>query len=841
VFKATLSVRARILAIALIPSIALLVIGVSAAGYLVAQGIQAKNWSAEVARGTTPGIQFSETVQEERRLTLLKLAGDQESAAALAAQRARVDGALEALNAAGNVLRDLNPVAMKDAASAFDALFKQVAATRQQIDAGALSPQDAYTFYNQLLSVVSIGMQGVARYAPDAGTAFEEGTAAGLFQVAEAMSRGNALAAAAVSQGGLTADQLQDYSRQVGSYHTQLENLIPSLTPQEQAQYKTLVTSPPWQQLSAMETALIQRGVTSPTTRNTAALPMSVPDWQNAATQVNNTLLGLWQSHNNYSEQFATASGDRTETNSLWGGAGVLIISIAAFLVALRMSNRLIGRLKRLRGETLAMADDRLPNIMNRLRDGESVDLDAEVSPLNHGNDEIGQVADAFNRAQYAAVMAAVIEAKTREGVNAVFLNIAHRSQVVVHRQLEILDKAEYEQEDPGQLEMLFQLDHLATRERRNAENLIILGGEQPGRQWRNPVPLVELVRSAVAETEDYARVRTARLPEVSIVGNVVADLIHLLAELVDNATSFSPPESRVEVSGNVVGKGVVVEITDQGLGMPEEEIERINKTLREPPDFSVTTLSSDSRLGMFVVSQLAARNGATVRLLESDYGGIRVIVLIPSSLLAAAVPTAEPSPATDAATTMARRRRTTVPAEDRLPSRVERANAVGKNTVVVSWPTEEPAAPETAERPPLPSRNARQEPNRETAARERISEPAAARARPPGQEPPARSRPEQRPPADDRPVLPRRRRQANLAPQLARSAPPAAPEPDNGNGSANGPGHARQDRARSADQARDLFSAIETGTRQGRQARPDPEPTTRMPDGRDEREGHDF
>jgi signal transduction histidine kinase len=840
VFKATLSVRARILAIALIPSIALLVIGVSAAGYLVAQGIQAKNWSAEVERGTTPGIQFSETVQEERRLTLLKLAGDQQSAAALAAQRTRVDGALEALNSVGNTLKDLNPVAMKDAASAFDALFKQVAATRQQIDSGALAPQDAYTFYNQLLSVVSTGMQGVARYAPDAGTAVEEATATGLFQVAEAMSRGNALAAAAVAQGGLTADQLQDYSRQVGSYHTQLENLVPSLTPQEQAQYKTLVTSPAWQQLSSMETALIQRGVTPSAGRNAAPLPLPVADWQHAASQVNNTLLGLWQSHHNYSEQFATASGNRTETNSLWGGAGVLVIAIAAFLVALRMSNRLIGRLKRLRGETLALADERLPNIMNRLRDGESVDLDAEVSPLDHGKDEIGQVADAFNRAQYAAVTAAVIEAKTREGVNAVFLNIAHRSQVVVHRQLEILDKAEYEQEDPGQLEMLFQLDHLATRERRNAENLIILGGEQPGRQWRNPVPLVELVRSAVAETEDYARVRTARLPEVSIVGNVVADLIHMLAELVDNATAFSPPESRVEVSGNVVGKGVVVEITDQGLGMPEEEIERINKTLREPPDFSVTTLSSDSRLGMFVVSQLAARNGATVRLLESDYGGIRVIVLIPSSLLAAAVPTAEPSPAAEAAT--ARRRRTTLPAEDRLPSRVERANAVGNSTVVVSWPTEEPPAPETsAPPPPLPSRSARPEPSQETVARERMSEPAAARARPPGQEPPMRSRPEQRPPADDRPVLPRRRRQANLAPQLARSTSPAPPSPGNGSGSANGPGHARQDRARSAEGARDLFSAIETGTRQGRQTRPDPEPTTRMSDGRDEREGHDF
>ncbi|MGY2063735.1 sensor histidine kinase, partial [Nocardia gipuzkoensis] len=170
-------------------------------------------------------------------------------------------------------------------------------------------------------------------------------------------------------------------------------------------------------------------------------------------------------------------------------------------------------------------------------------------------------VAKAFNQAHTAAVAAAVTEARTREGVRSVFLNIAHRSQMVVHRQLEILDEAEQKQEDPALLETFFKLDHLATRERRNAENLIILGGGQPGRQWRRPVPLVELVRSSVGETLDYARVRTARMPQVFVVGSVVADLIHLLAELVDNATTFSPPQSRVEVTGNIVGKGVVVEI----------------------------------------------------------------------------------------------------------------------------------------------------------------------------------------------------------------------------------------------------------------------------------------
>ena len=169
--------------------------------------------------------------------------------------------------------------------------------------------------------------------------------------------------------------------------------------------------------------------------------------------------------------------------------------------------------LARLQPIRLELADTRLPQLVSRLREGEQVDVDTEVPPLDHGTDELGQVADAFNKAQHTAVAAAVAEAETRKGVNAVFLNLAHRSQVVVHRQLEVLDKAEYNQEDPEQLELLFQLDNLATRARRNAENLVILGGEQPRRQWRNPVALSEIVRSAAAETEEYARIRITRLP----------------------------------------------------------------------------------------------------------------------------------------------------------------------------------------------------------------------------------------------------------------------------------------------------------------------------------------
>ena len=214
------------------------------------------------------------------------------------------------------------------------------------------------------------------------------------------------------------------------------------------------------------------------------------------------------------------------------------------------------------------------------------------------------------------------------------FLNIAHRSQVIVHRQLKALDEAERTQEDPDQLDLLFQLDHLSTRARRNAENLIILGGKQPGRQWRNPVAIDDVVRGAVAETEDYARVSVGQLPETAVQGAAVGDVVHLLAELVDNATAYSPPQSRVELRGNAVGRGVVLEVEDQGLGIEQERRAELNRMLANPPEFSVMTLSAEPRLGLFVVARLAGRHGINVTLRESAYGGTRAIVLLRTDLI---------------------------------------------------------------------------------------------------------------------------------------------------------------------------------------------------------------
>ncbi|MFD0530638.1 hypothetical protein ACFQ1I_34525 [Kitasatospora arboriphila] len=228
------------------------------------------------------------------------------------------------------------------------------------------------------------------------------------------------------------------------------------------------------------------------------------------------------------------------------------------------------------------------------------------------GGDEIQQVAEAVDAVRRTAVAAIVQQAQSREGTKKVFLNIARRTQVLIHRQITMLDELERRHEEPELLKELFAVDHLATRMRRNAENLVVLGGALPARRWRNAVPMVNVLRSAVSETENYARVVVQGVPRTALASQAVADVIHLVAELIENGTTFSPPYTQVLVSAQEVPKGLAVEVEDRGLGMSEEEYERLNAYLADPPELDVAALGDDLRLGLFVVSRLAA--GTTSR-----------------------------------------------------------------------------------------------------------------------------------------------------------------------------------------------------------------------------------
>lgn len=687
-FKVNRSVRFRVLSIALIPSLSLLIVGGVTADYFLRQSESIRDWSAAINKTAGPALEFVQAVQQERRTSMLVLAGDTSGAANLPPERARLDAAVPTMMAAGNDLIKLFHGSIGDAVTQMQATFGQLPIIRQRIDLGAAQSDEVYDYYDKVIQTVIVAGRLAARTATVPEAANEQDTEVGLFESAEAMSRSSTLAAAAAIKGGFTPSQQEEYSKLVGFYHNELDNRVSELTPDEMASYSALVSSSSWRQMGTLEKSLLQRTVavvappagtsdtgssssgssasggstsgTSPqgsTTSGTssnggttvngnsantvnsspaAVSPSIAPlvGWTDAAEQVSSALVGIWSSHLRYAGEVADRVGGRLAHRSVVGGAAALSLSLIAFMAAVLLSQRLIGRLRRLRAETLAVSEKRLPNILEQLRRAETIDLDLEMPKLDFGRDEIGQVADAFNQAQLAATTAAVNEAQTRQGVQSVFVNIARRSQATMHQLLGQLEKAEHRHDDPDTLKMLFEFDNLATRARRNAENLVILGGERPGRQWRNPVPLHDLVRSAVTETEHYSRIHTVRLPNVPVVGAVVADLIHLIAELIDNAATFSPPQTRVEISGELGGAGLIIEISDLGIGLSRVEMARINDMLSDPPDFNIATLSSDPRLGLFVVGQLAKRHQVAVRLTESDYGGIRSVVRLPFELV---------------------------------------------------------------------------------------------------------------------------------------------------------------------------------------------------------------
>ncbi|MEO3785435.1 nitrate- and nitrite sensing domain-containing protein [Actinocorallia sp. B10E7] len=315
----------------------------------------------------------------------------------------------------------------------------------------------------------------------------------------------------------------------------------------------------------------------------------------------------------------------------LAGGLGLLAV-IASVLMSLRFARSVSRELRGLQLAAWDLARERLPRVVARLRRGEEVDSAAEAPPIDRGvTKEINEVAEAFDTVQHTAVDVAVAEAQLRKSVGQVFVNLSWRSQALLQRQLQLLDAMERRASSPEELDGLFKLDHLTTRMRRHAEGLVILSGAPTVRAWDHPVEMEDVVRAALGEVEEYTRVDTAVSSSVLINGDVVADVIHLLAELIENATMFSPPTTEVLVRAEAVANGVVVEIVDRGIGIYPDQMAMLNRNLADPPEFN---LADSDRLGLFVVARLAAQHGIKVTLQPSAYGGTSAVVLLPESLV---------------------------------------------------------------------------------------------------------------------------------------------------------------------------------------------------------------
>ncbi|MEU2715032.1 nitrate- and nitrite sensing domain-containing protein [Streptomyces sp. NPDC007205] len=328
-------------------------------------------------------------------------------------------------------------------------------------------------------------------------------------------------------------------------------------------------------------------------------------------------------------EQKARELKSATQRDAIISGALILIVLGVSLVGAFVVARSMIRSLRRLQETATKVAQDRLPELVKQLSESDPQDVDTSVESVGvHSRDEIGQVAAAFDDVHREAVRLAAEQALLRGNVNAMFTNLSRRSQGLIQRQLSLISELESREADPDQLSSLFKLDHLATRMRRNGENLLVLAGEEPGRRWTRPVPLVDVLRAAASEVEQYERIELAAVPTTEVAGRVVNDLVHLLAELLENATSFSSPQTKVKVTGHALPDGrVLIEIHDTGIGLSPEDLAAINERLASPPTVDV---SVSRRMGLFVVGRLSQRHGIRIQLRPSDSGGTTALVMLP-------------------------------------------------------------------------------------------------------------------------------------------------------------------------------------------------------------------
>ncbi|MGS2619173.1 sensor histidine kinase [Micromonospora sp. LZ34] len=455
-----------------------------------------------------------------------------------------------------------------------------------------------------------------------------EDTAAliGLNRARELLSQEDALLAGVLAAGRITPAERAEFTRIVGARQFTAAQAIVRLPAADQRRHDQMSTGATFRRLADLENRVMQ-------SESGTRPAVNAAEWNDttgpALTEIGDVVLAGGDDIVDRATPIAIGVIVRLV---LAAGLGLLAV-IASIIVSITTARALVRQLERLREAAFRLANERLPGVVERLGHGEEVDVAKEAPPLEFGDDEIGQVGKAFNAVQETAIRTAVEQAELRRNVREVFLSLARRTQALVHRQLTLLDAMERREQDAEELEDLFRVDHLATRMRRNAENLIVLSGSTPGRAWRRNVPMVDVVRGAVAEVEDYTRVNVLPLGPVSLTGRAVGDVIHLLAELIENGLSFSPPHTTVEVRGQMVANGFAIEIEDRGLGMSEEDLAAANHRIVDQSDLN---LANAARLGLYVVSRLTERHGIRVQLKESAYGGTTAVVLIPADLVTA-------------------------------------------------------------------------------------------------------------------------------------------------------------------------------------------------------------
>ncbi|WP_181764290.1 ATP-binding protein [Streptomyces albidus (ex Kaewkla and Franco 2022)] len=824
------SVRAKIVSLLMVPVVSLMALW-GYATVTTAQNVSDLSRFKEVnATLLAPVSDYVTAVQAERSAATRYIAKPDASRLDTLNSRA---GATEA--AAADLRRGVNASSTDTAALSDELPARTERLTESTSELGSLRKRitgkkarwdEAYRGYSGTIDdgfAVGGALTGVRASGPREGqgsaVASEARVVQELSRAREMIAREDAVVGSSRTDGVMTQERYRTFVGSMESQRVLLDSAVGDLRSSDEAVYRTVLKGKPYRELRGMEDAIAAAGP--------GRAAGSEVKWDESADSVVKDLREA-------EKRAGTTAADKADPFAfeVLGGSGVAVVLgligvLLSLLISMQIGRGLVVELVGMRNSALELAGSKLPRSLRRLHAGEEVDIEAEAPVQRRGEDEIGQVGSALNAVHRAAIKAAAERAEVLSGISGVYVKLARRSQVLLHRQLGLLDAMERRVDDPRELEDLFRLDHLTTRMRRHAESLIILSGAAPVRGWRKPVPMLDVVRAAVAEVEDFTRVEVKIPEETRVAGAAVADLTHLVAELVENAVAFSPPHTKVRVRGERVGAGLALEIEDRGLGMSRETLAEANRKIAES---SQVDLLDTDRLGLFVVNRLAHRRGIQVSLQRSAYGGVTAVVLIPEELLEklekdvpprpagspevtaasetsvlpgeagddppgraplpAPEPASEPAPAAeDAPVLQARRNASFLGRLQTRPVYVTRSRGPAQQ------PPEYPSAVQDFHRPGADGRTA--------APAERLSEHPA--------------EPVQDLPAGEPAPLPRRVRQANLAPQL-RDTPAHPPHTAPPNGP---PPSASTAAGRSPERARATMAALRSGWLNGSGAGP--------------------
>ena len=626
------SIRLRLLLPIVVATAGLVVLGVVQTRFAVNTALDARR--AQVMAGTaTATVRLAYRVEQEvAEADALRARGGTSGAALVAAAQSQTDLAAQRFRTAAAAARTADP-ALGDVLGQAGSQLDQLPTIRdavRQLKSGQLSG-DRYTPLSLALIAVADALPTQLSDAQLAATA----RAVGAIAAAEHLgAQQRDLLSQAFRRGSMTNTELADLAELTGAQDERIAEFTRSASPAELARYTELLRGDDLLASTRMRTTPLAAHA------DLTALKVDPDVWYIAQS---NTLRHLHELELRLTTNLDLTSRERqrrAQTSSLLTGTATGLLVLLAFSAALLFGVRTSRRLRGLRGAALAVAYTELPSAITTLSRAEEPDhvrvaLHDSVAHADQltvaGHDEIGEVGAALGAVHRQALRLAAEQALLRLDVAGLFVALSRRGQSLIHRQIQLIDEFERAETDPARLDRIFQLDHLAARMRRNEENLLVLAGGEPGRRVTAPVALDQLIKAAVVEIEDYERVDAVGVADVGIAAHVVRDLIHLLAELLENATTYSPPASRVRVSARRAVEGVNLTVFDEGIGMQPALVAELNARLSRP---TMLTAELAGTMGLLVVARLAARYRIEVELRSAPGGGTAALVTLPTTIL---------------------------------------------------------------------------------------------------------------------------------------------------------------------------------------------------------------